>query len=50
MNNKYIGSRPVKLVRSNWKERNIDSEKNQEIPSDFKNFKKVEEPEKVEKK
>lgn len=36
MNNKYIGNRPVKITKSNWKDRALDSEKNKYLPSDFK--------------
>lgn len=36
MNNKHVGNRPVKLTKSNWKDRELESEKNQVLPSDFK--------------
>ena len=36
MNGKYVGNRPVKVIKSNWKERDINSERNKELPSDFK--------------
>ena len=32
VNGKYVGNRPIRLKKSAWKERNIDSEKNQKIP------------------
>lgn len=35
MNNKYIGNRPVKITKSNWKDRALDSDKNKMLPSDF---------------
>lgn len=42
MNNKYVGNRPVKITKSNWKDRDLNSERNQHLPSDFqKNAKKV---------
>ena len=36
MNGKYVGNRPVKLSKSNWKDRELGSDKNKELPSDFK--------------
>ena len=36
MNGKHVGNRPVKLMKSSWKERDLNSEKNQVLPSDFK--------------
>lgn len=36
MNGQYIGNRPVKVTKSNWKDRELDSEKNKYLPSDFK--------------
>lgn len=35
MNNKYIGNRPVKVTKSNWKDRALESDKNKALPSDF---------------
>lgn len=35
MNNKYIGNRPVKVTKSSWKDRALDSNKNKVLPSDF---------------
>lgn len=35
MNNKYIGNRPVKVTKSSWKDRCLDSDKNKVLPSDF---------------
>lgn len=35
MNNKYIGNRPVKVTKSNWKDRALESEQNKVLPSDF---------------
>merc|ERR1712046_377220 len=32
VNGKYVGNRPIRLRRSAWKDRNIDSEKNGKIP------------------
>ena len=32
MNGKYVGNRPIRLKKSAWKDRNIDSEKNAKIP------------------
>mmetsp|Transcript_2092 Transcript_2092/g.3160 ORF Transcript_2092/g.3160 Transcript_2092/m.3160 type:complete len:91 (-) Transcript_2092:13-285(-) len=28
VNGKYVGNRPIRLKKSNWRERNIDSEQN----------------------
>lgn len=36
INGKYVGNRPVKLTKSNWKERDLSSANNQFLPSDFK--------------
>ena len=36
MNGKHVGNRPVKLSKSNWQQRSLSSEKNQQMPSDFK--------------
>ena len=36
MNGKYVGNRPVKITKSSWKDRDLNSEKNQFLPSDFK--------------
>ena len=36
MNGQYIGNRPVKVTKSNWKDRDINSAQNQMLPSDFK--------------
>ena len=36
MNGKYVGNRPVKITKSNWKDRDLHSEKNEMLPSDFK--------------
>lgn len=36
MNGKYVGNRPVKITKSNWKDRDLSSERNKELPSDFK--------------
>ena len=36
MNGKHVGNRPVKLMKSNWKERDLNSATNQYLPSDFK--------------
>ena len=36
MNGKHVGYRPVKLTKSNWKDRDLESDKNQSLPSDFK--------------
>ncbi len=35
MNGKHVGNRPVKLMKSNWKDRDLNSAKNQFLPSDF---------------
>ena len=42
MNGKYVGNRPAKVTKSNWKERALDSEKNEYLPSDFKTNSKKE--------
>lgn len=42
MNGQYVGNRPVKVMKSNWKERNIDSASNQILPSDFRTNSKKE--------
>lgn len=42
MNGQYVGNRPIKVEKSNWKDRNIDSAKNQFLPSDFKTNSKKE--------
>lgn len=36
MNGKHVGNRPVKLMKSSWKDRDLNSAKNQYLPSDFK--------------
>lgn len=36
MNGKHVGNRPVKLMKSNWKDRDLNSAKNEYLPSDFK--------------
>jgi len=36
MNGRHVGNRPVKLMKSNWQDRNLNSAKNQMLPSDFK--------------
>jgi len=36
MNGKHVGNRPVKLMKSSWKDRDLNSAKNQFLPSDFK--------------
>ena len=36
MNGKYVGNRPVKITKSNWQERDLYSDKNKQLPSDFK--------------
>ncbi len=40
MEGQYVGNRPVRLKRSNWKDRKLDSEKNQLLPSDFRRHSK----------
>ena len=42
MNGKYVGNRPVKVTKSSWKDRDLNSEKNAELPSDFKTNSKKE--------
>merc|ERR1719274_511975 len=32
VNGKYVGNRPIRLKKSAWKDRNIDSEKNARVP------------------
>jgi RNA recognition motif-containing protein len=32
VNGKYVGNRPIRLKKSSWKDRNIDSEKNARVP------------------
>merc|ERR1719487_2249606 len=51
VNGKYVGNRPIRLKKSAWKDRNIDSEKNAKIPdlqyaiktdsTSLKKFKKI---------
>ena len=36
MNGQYIGSRPAKITKSTWKDRTLESARNQMLPSDFK--------------
>lgn len=36
MNGKHVGNRPVKLMKSSWKDRNLNSAQNQYLPSDFR--------------
>lgn len=36
MNGQYIGNRPAKVTKSNWKDRDLNSAQNQALPSDFK--------------
>jgi RNA recognition motif-containing protein len=36
MNGKHVGHRPVALSKSNFKDRDLNSEKNSVLPSDFK--------------
>ena len=36
MEGQYVGNRPVRLKKSSWKDRKLDSEKNQLLPSDFR--------------
>lgn len=36
MNGQYIGSRPAKVTKSTWKDRTLESARNQMLPSDFK--------------
>ncbi|CDJ67999.1 RNA recognition motif-containing protein, putative, partial [Eimeria necatrix] len=33
MNYKYVGNRPIRVLRSKWKEREIDSQKNKQLAS-----------------
>lgn len=42
MNGQYIGNRPAKIVKSSWKDRDLSSEQNQSLPSDFKTNSKKE--------
>ena len=37
MNLKYIGNRPVKLLKSKWKERMYENKKNDGLGEDFIN-------------
>ena len=36
MNGMFVGNRPIKVMKSNWEDRCLDSEKNEQLPSDFK--------------
>ena len=36
MNGKHVGNRPVKLTKSSWQDRNLNSDRNNLLPSDFK--------------
>lgn len=36
MNGQYIGNRPAKVTKSTWKDRDIESARNQLLPSNFK--------------
>lgn len=38
MNGQYIGNRPAKVVKSSWKDRDLNSAQNQTLPSDFSNL------------
>ena len=42
MNGKYVGNRPVKIMKSNWKDRELNSDRNEYLPSDFKKNSKKE--------
>ena len=36
MNGKHVGNRPVKLTKSTWQDRDLHSDKNKQLSSDFK--------------
>lgn len=38
MDGKYVGNRPVKITKSNWKDRALESDRNKQLPSDFKSI------------
>ncbi|CDI85125.1 RNA recognition motif-containing protein, putative [Eimeria praecox] len=40
MNYKYVGNRPIRVLRSKWKEREIDSQRNKQIASIVKKVEK----------
>jgi hypothetical protein len=42
MNGQYIGNRPAKITKSNWKDRDLNSAHNQSLPSDFSGLGKKE--------
>jgi len=42
MNGQYIGNRPAKVIKSSWKDRDLNSAKNELLPSDFKTNSKKE--------
>jgi len=35
MDGQYIGNRPAKITKSNWKDRDLHSAHNELLPSDF---------------
>jgi hypothetical protein len=40
MQGKYVGNRPVRLMKSSWKDRCLDSERNQILPNDWRKNRK----------